>query len=269
MSYDELLEQTMSKFKEDGWDAGISYIDNYIDKFPNCLEAYLIRSEFYTEIDDDFQKALDDAEKAIKINPYNAATYNNRGYIYAKFGGDINKALNDFNKAIELDESNFKAYTNRANMYLKLGEIQRVVSDCTKAIELMSGVGKESCEPYYNRGLAYANMGEVNKALNDFNKTIELAPENAEAYAKCGLIYWKLGKIQEAIRNSEKFLELDPNNTKAELVRNVLKLSNSWLGRGFIRIYYTIWFGNKKWFSRLWKSIIDKIVCKLQNRGVD
>jgi len=48
------------------------------------------------------------------------------------------------------------------------------------------------------------------------------------------------------------------------------ELSNSWLGRQFIRIYYAIspkiveLFGSKKWFTRLWRSIIDKIVCKLQ-----
>jgi len=49
------------------------------------------------------------------------------------------------------------------------------------------------------------------------------------------------------------------------------ELSNSWFGRQFIRIYYAIspkiveLFGSKKWFTKLWRPIIDKIVCKLQN----
>jgi len=51
------------------------------------------------------------------------------------------------------------------------------------------------------------------------------------------------------------------------------ELSNLWLGRQFIRIYYAVspkiveLFGNRKWFAKLWKPIIDKIVCKLQNSG--
>jgi len=51
------------------------------------------------------------------------------------------------------------------------------------------------------------------------------------------------------------------------------ELSNLWLGRQFIRIYYAIspkiveLFGDKKWFSKLWKPIIDKIVRKLQRNG--
>jgi len=53
------------------------------------------------------------------------------------------------------------------------------------------------------------------------------------------------------------------------------ELSSSWFGRIFIRIYYAVspkiveLFGNKKWFNVLWKPIIDKIVCKLRNRGID
>jgi len=53
------------------------------------------------------------------------------------------------------------------------------------------------------------------------------------------------------------------------------ELSNLWLGRWFIRIYYAVspkiveLFGNKKWFSKLWKPIINKIVHKLQNGGID
>jgi len=52
-------------------------------------------------------------------------------------------------------------------------------------------------------------------------------------------------------------------------------LSDSWFGRRFINIYYTIspkvvnLFGNKKWFNGLWKPILDKFVRKLQNKGID
>jgi len=53
------------------------------------------------------------------------------------------------------------------------------------------------------------------------------------------------------------------------------KLSSSWFGRLFIRIYYAIspkiveLFGNKKWFNGLCKPILNKIVYKLQSKGMD
>jgi hypothetical protein len=52
-------------------------------------------------------------------------------------------------------------------------------------------------------------------------------------------------------------------------------LSNSWFGRLFIRIYYAVSpkivesFGDKKWFNRVCKPIIDNIVRTLQNNGID
>jgi hypothetical protein len=51
-------------------------------------------------------------------------------------------------------------------------------------------------------------------------------------------------------------------------------LSISWLGKGFIRAYYSIspkvvnWFGGRRWFNRLFKTIIGKIVTSLRNNGV-
>ena len=52
-------------------------------------------------------------------------------------------------------------------------------------------------------------------------------------------------------------------------------LSASWLGRGFIRLYYAIspkiveLFGNKKWFNCVWKPVLNKLVCHLQKTGTD
>lgn len=219
MNYDDLSQQTMSAFKEGGWDAAISYISNIVDENQNNHEAYLVRSEMYTEMGD-FRKALDDAEKAVKINPKEAAVYNNRGCIFIKSGDDINKAFNDFNKVIELDASYISAYINRANVYLKMKEPQKAISDCTKAIEISPD---GNAEPYYNRGLAYMNIGETTKALDDYNRVIEIDPENAEAYAKRGLINSQSGNTQEAISDYEEFLRLDPGNKNAKLVRDDLE----------------------------------------------
>ncbi len=53
------------------------------------------------------------------------------------------------------------------------------------------------------------------------------------------------------------------------------KLAKTRRGRAFIGIYYKIspilvkWFGNKKWFKRIWKKWLDKKVSKLQNEGYE
>ncbi len=53
------------------------------------------------------------------------------------------------------------------------------------------------------------------------------------------------------------------------------KLASTWYGRAFIRTYYTIsptlvkWFGKTKWFKKMWKGKLDKMVKKLKNQGFE
>lgn len=52
-------------------------------------------------------------------------------------------------------------------------------------------------------------------------------------------------------------------------------LAETWYGRLFIHTYYAIsptivkLFGNTKWFKKIWKGKLDKLVTKLQNEGVE
>ncbi|MDR1858907.1 MAG: tetratricopeptide repeat protein [Treponema sp.] len=229
LKYDDLWDQLRRGYEERGWDEtdAIKFLDNRINETSNFLEAYLIRGELYLEMEN-FQQALDDLEKVIRIDPNIAESYFSRGMIYARLGGNVNKALDDFSKAIELYDAEScvcleyaEAYVNRGNMYLKLKNYQQAINDCTKAIEELSM--DDRVEPYYNRGLAYMKIGEVSKAFDDYNKVIQLDPKNAEAFGKRGLINSGLGNIQEAINDFEEFLRLDPNNTNAKLVRDELE----------------------------------------------
>lgn len=51
-------------------------------------------------------------------------------------------------------------------------------------------------------------------------------------------------------------------------------LAKTWYGRMFISLYYTIsptlvkWFGETKWFKKMWKPKLDKMVMRLNREGV-
>ena len=52
-------------------------------------------------------------------------------------------------------------------------------------------------------------------------------------------------------------------------------LGATWYGRVFVRLYYAIsptlvkWFGKTRWFKRLWRGKLDRMVAKLQSHGVE
>lgn len=52
-------------------------------------------------------------------------------------------------------------------------------------------------------------------------------------------------------------------------------LGESWYGRAFIRTYYAIsptlvkWFGHTEWFKKIWKGKLDRMVAKLNEKGIE
>lgn len=52
-------------------------------------------------------------------------------------------------------------------------------------------------------------------------------------------------------------------------------LAETWFGRLFVKTYYAIsptlvkWFGKTEWFKKMWRGPLDKMVQKLQDKGVE
>lgn len=52
-------------------------------------------------------------------------------------------------------------------------------------------------------------------------------------------------------------------------------LAETWYGRAFICVYYALsptivdWFGNTRWFNKIWRKILDKKVQSLQEKGFE
>ena len=136
----------------------------------------------------DFEKALDDLQKAIELDPNNYIAYNNRGYVYLMYvqdtewswstGKDIGynpsellyKALADFNKAIELDPNYSSAYNNRGVVYHRQGKYRLAIKDFTKAIEL----NPNYAVVYENRSQTYWKLGDKQKSKADDKKAKQL-----------------------------------------------------------------------------------------------
>jgi len=96
-------------------------------------------------------------------------SYLNRGVAYGK-KGQYDQAIVDFNKAIELDPRDAAAYYNRGISYEKRGQHDRAILDFTKAIEINPRYAKA----YINRGAAYFSKREYEKAWDDVSKVQDL-----------------------------------------------------------------------------------------------
>ncbi len=223
---------------EKGYNLGIS--GNYkealnafnkaIELNPQDAAAYSSRGLTYYFLGK-YQQAIKAFNKAIQIDPQLDIAYNNRGITYAELG-NYKQAINDFTKSIELNPQRANLYYNRGLAYHKLGNYQQAINDYTKAIQgdvidkLIDRL--QDTWVYSNRGLAYHKLGNHQQAINDFNKAIELDPQNAAAYSGRGNAYNDLGNYQQAINDFNKAIQLYPQFTIAYYERGLAydKLGN-------------------------------------------
>jgi len=100
----------------------------------------------------------------------------------------FDKAIEDFDEAIKLNPNYADVYKDRGNAYRDLKQYERAIEDYKNALEL----NPEYTLAYTNRGIAYRDLKQYEKAIEDHNKAIELNPEYAAAYINRGIVYRRL-----------------------------------------------------------------------------
>ncbi|WP_413198825.1 tetratricopeptide repeat protein [Nostoc piscinale] len=101
-------------------------------------------------------------------------TYIKQAYSYFK-QGDSQRAIEEFNQAIGVNPQNAYLYGERANFRRKnLGDKQGAIDDYSTAI----GIHPQNALFYLWRSQAYNDLGEQKKAMEDYNMALRLAPEN-------------------------------------------------------------------------------------------
>ena len=83
----------------------------------------------------DYEEAIDDYTKALKINPQFADAYFHRGILKGRLG-DAKGAISDADKAIKINPQNAMAYASRGIAEETLGDLQRACADWRKAAVL-------------------------------------------------------------------------------------------------------------------------------------
>lgn len=84
--------------------------------------------------------------------------------------GEYDKAVNNFNKAITLNPQLAVAYLNRGLVWMKKGEYDSAICDFDKAV----GLNPRYAEAYLHRGHAWNKKGEYLNAIDSFNKSAVL-----------------------------------------------------------------------------------------------
>jgi tetratricopeptide (TPR) repeat protein len=150
-------------------------------------------------------RAIQDFDEAIRLDPNNAVAFASRGHAYIR-KGRYDRAIQDFDEAIRLDPNAAFAFAGRGNAYYSKQQDDRAIQDFDEAIRL----DRNDAMAFTNRGSAFHMLGQLDRAIQDFNEAIRLDPNNARAFFNRGVILRALGQQDRAAADFAKAGQLDP-----------------------------------------------------------
>jgi len=119
-----------------------------------------------------------------KLSP-TADTYVNKGITHFE-KGQYDQAISEFSKAIKISPEYAKPYKLRGIIYYKIKQFDKAINDFTTII----GINPKKAENYLIRGNAYLmGTAQYDMAISDYRMTIEINPEDAEYYNNLAWLY--------------------------------------------------------------------------------
>lgn len=139
-----------------------------------------------------------------------AQSHTAKGQAQAK-SGDTVAALDEFNRAVALDPYNAQALYGRALIYQGNNEHELAIADFGAA----NGLNPQKVEPLLGRAISYLAVGKVKEAAADLDEASEADPHNALVWTTRGLAYERLGDKTKAAASYTKAVALRPRDEAA------------------------------------------------------
>src|SRR5215468_3312209 len=189
------------------------------DRSERLAEAFNNRGIGY-RLKGDYDRAIQDYNQAIKLNPRFAVAYNNRGVAH-EYKNEYDRAISDYDQAIKLKPS-AEAYFNRGNAQLGRSHYDRAIDDYNQAVKLKS----DFAAAFDNRCWARTVVGILKPALADCNEALRLRPNNAATLESRGFIFLKMSHFDAAVSDFDAVLRNNPKLAFALYGRGLARLKN-------------------------------------------
>ena len=149
---------------------------NFIDKSSDTIDdAARLGNEIQQLVmTGDYDLALKEINKAIKLKPEQAYFYLVRGSVYCN-KNDFDSAVADFRRAIELSPKDATAHLYLGATYFNQRKLVEGIEESTKALEYAAPDDKNTLiEAYKNRAYCHELLGNKADAQSDWNRYLEL-----------------------------------------------------------------------------------------------
>jgi tetratricopeptide (TPR) repeat protein len=165
----------------------------------------------------DYDRAIEDYDQAIRLNPNNSDSFYRRGLTYFE-KNDYDRAIQDLDQTLKLNPDSVAALQKRGWAYENKNDYDQAIRDYDRAIGLQSTYGPA----FIRRAKAYEAKRQYEQALADYEAATQADPRLASERAK-GFVFFYLGRMTQSAEMFEKHMKSDPDDTWVILFRYLVE----------------------------------------------
>lgn len=159
-------------------------------------------------------EALASYDKALQLQPGYALALNNRGNALRNLSC-YDEALDSYQQAIAAKPDYAEAYNNHAAVLCKQRRYEAALLSCRRALQL----NPKFAEALNQLGIILHAMHDFEAAVVQYARVLQIQPGHAEAYCNRGMALHKLRRFQEAVDSYDQALRINPRFANAHLFR--------------------------------------------------
>jgi tetratricopeptide (TPR) repeat protein len=216
-------------FRNGEWDRAIAEYTVSINRNPQFINALISRGNAWMR-KREYNRAIEDFNRAIRLDVNSADLYNYRGFARTQVSAignmsssaalrEMNLAIEDFSRAIAINQNHIDALINRSFVYYQTGNFTRVIEDCNRIITLEPS----NAVIWNRRGSAWYRLEDDNRALNDFTEAIRLRNDYATALFNRANTWLNKRELDKAYDDLTRCLIINPSYSGAEALKNDIR----------------------------------------------
>lgn len=234
----------------------VAVLSQYLREDPHSIDVLAQRAGYYCEMGE-FEKSLQDGNRAIKINPKSAIGYHCVGNAYKEMAMP-KQAVEAYSKGLEFSTEPHETTSllyHRGSQYASLGNYQKCIDDSTRCLEIGMGPkvdtrgqragayqalhqdakaiadytiliqdslkskDKGGIKYLMHRARAYEGVGKFDKAIEDYTMSLKYQPNDEHCLTKRAECFSRSKKNLQAINDYTEVAKLDPDGWRTYLAR--------------------------------------------------
>jgi len=219
------IEAAYAGYIERNREKRFSIIQKIAKKYPKEKQAYYVLGS-YNRGNGHFDKAVEEFNKALALDPDYGEAHNDLGYTYLDMG-NFEKAIEHFKKYASLNPGDANPLDSTAEAYFLMGRLDEAIAKYNEALE----VKPDFPGVQLKIGYIYALREDYSEAMKRIDKEIALATSpgsKGDGYLWKGFYYYWLGSLEQFLINIHKAADL-AESVGSEVEKAFLEWLKGWI----------------------------------------